>query len=127
MQPRISECVLKSYEFHAIRQGAARFMTRRLGGGFFEGVELGKEFGRIFVEGAEATFAAETEKTFAVKGIHGIVEFIVRNKADLERVRGREGLGLGFFLGGLGEDRLQGRWIRFFLLGLEQPKSHGHR
>jgi len=61
-------------------------MTQRSGGGFFEGLKLGKEFGGILVERADAAFAAETQKAIAVKSVHGIVEFVVGNKANLEPV-----------------------------------------
>ena len=61
-------------------------MTQRSGGGFFEGLELGKEFLGILVERADAAFAAETQKPIFVKSVHGIVELVVGNKANLEPV-----------------------------------------
>jgi len=100
-------------------------MTQRLGGALFEGVELGKKFGRILIEGAEAAFATETEKTVAVKGVYGIVELVVGNEADLERVRGGEGLSLGFFLGGFGDEGLENRLVLLFFLRLEVGEREG--
>jgi len=83
-------------------------MTRRSGGGwFFEGVELGKIFGRVLVEGTKASFAAETQKTVPVKGVHRIVEPIPGNKAGFERVRGNLRRYLGFFLGSFGDEGLE--------------------
>jgi hypothetical protein len=82
-------------------------MTRRSGGRFFEGVELGKILGRFLVEGTKASFAAETQETVPVKGVHRIVESIPGNKAGFKRIRGNLRLHLGLFLGGFGDESLE--------------------
>jgi hypothetical protein len=88
-------------------------------------IELGEIFGGVFVEGADAAFAAETEEAIAVEGIDGVIEFIFGNEADLEWVGGGEGLGLGFFLGGFGDEGLEGGLAFFFLLREGSPEAEG--
>ena len=100
-------------------------MTQRSGGGFFEGVELRQELGGILIEGANTAFAAEAEESVAVESIDGVVEFVIGNKADLERVGGDEGFGLGFFLGGFGDEGLENRLVLLFFLRLEVGEREG--
>ena len=82
-------------------------MTRNSGSRFFGGVEFGKKFGRFFIEGTKTSFAAETQKTVPVKGVHRIVESIPGNKAGFKRIRGNLRLHLGLFLGGFVDESLE--------------------
>jgi len=73
-------------------------MTRELGGGsggwFFGGFDYFEIFIGIFVEGFDATFAAEADELALVEGVDGFAhtaEFVARNGA------GGEGIGFGEF------------------------------
>ena len=82
-------------------------MTQRSGGGFFDGVELGKVFGGIFIEGTKTSLATETQETIPVKSVHRIIEPIPGNKAGFKRIRGNLRLHLGLFLGSFCDESLE--------------------
>ena len=101
-------------------------MTRRSGGGFFGPIQFGKKFGRVLVKGAKTTLAAETEQSIAVEGVHGLVELIAGDKAGLQRVRGCQSLGFGFFPRRLGDEGLEGGLARFLcVLGVKVDGGQG--
>jgi len=100
-------------------------MTQRSGGGFFDGVELGKVFGGIFIEGTKTSLATETQETIPVKSVHRIIEPIPGNKAGFERVRGYQCLHPGLFLGSFGDESLKGRLAVFFVLRLKGDEEKG--